>query len=64
MQASTHARPSGRPQDRASSIQTTLYELVEAIGEEIGMGEERLIAKTVLHLLATGKVKFISPQRS
>ena len=40
------------------TITTTLYELIKAIGEEMQPGEDWLVAETVFHLFATGKVKF------
>lgn len=42
-----------------SAIRTTLYELIEAIGEEVPPGEERLVVDIVLHMLITGQIKFI-----
>jgi len=41
-------------------IETTLYDLIEAISEEIGPGEDHLLAQTVRHLIDTGKLKFIN----
>jgi len=43
---------------RVTTIKTTLYELIEAIDEEVEPGEEWLVAKTVLHLLNTGQAIF------
>lgn len=40
-------------------IRTTLYELIEAISEEVEKGEEELIPKIVSHVLDSGKVRFI-----
>ena len=47
------ARPAVTP------IKTNLYELIEAIDEEMEPGEEWLVAKTVLHLIDTGNAKFL-----
>ena len=44
---------------RLTAIETTLYELIEAVGEEVQPGEDRLIAETVSHLLDTDHVKFL-----
>ena len=41
-----------------NTIATTLYELIETIGEEMRPGEDRLVTETVLHLFDTGQVKF------
>lgn len=42
-----------------TTIETTLYELIEAVSDEIKSGEDGLVAESVLHLLDTGQVKFI-----
>lgn len=42
-----------------TTIETTLYELIGAIDEEVEPGEEWLVAQTVLHLLDTGQAKFL-----
>jgi hypothetical protein len=42
-----------------TTVETTLYELVEAIGAEVEPGEDDLIIATVVHLLNSGRVKFI-----
>jgi hypothetical protein len=41
-----------------TTVETTLYELVEAIGAEVEPGEDDLIIATVVHLLNSGRVKF------
>lgn len=46
---------SGLPE--AHTIHCTLYDLIEAISEEVEPGEERLIATTVLNLIELGKVR-------
>ena len=61
-----------RPSNRKSTywIQTTLYELIEAIGEVLGAGEEHLIADIMLDLghrrrlrpsRRWARIKFVSP---
>ena len=42
-----------------SPIRTTLYDLIEAVQDEVEPNEERMIADVVMHLLATGQVRFI-----
>ena len=42
-----------------TTIETTLYELIEAVSDEVKSGEDELVAESVLHLLDTGQVKFI-----
>ena len=41
------------------SIQTTLYDLIETINAEVGHEDERLVVATVVHLLHTGRIKFL-----
>lgn len=41
------------------TIETTLYDLIEAISDETRAGEDSLIAQTVNHLIYTGKLKFV-----
>jgi hypothetical protein len=42
-----------------NTIETTLYELIEAISQEVEPEEDSLIAATVRHLTDTGKVKIL-----
>ena len=57
MQAAAHAII---PDHRARVTHTcTLYELIEAIGEEVNSNEEGLIAVTVKHLFDSGRVRFL-----
>jgi hypothetical protein len=42
-----------------TTIKTTLYDLIEAIIEEVNLGENRLVAETVLDLLDRGKIRFV-----
>jgi hypothetical protein len=42
-----------------SAIRITLYELIEAINEQVPPEEDGLVAGIVLHMLATGQIKFI-----
>ncbi len=43
----------------STTVRTTLYELIEAIGKEVEPGEDRLVTETVLDLVDTGQVKFL-----
>lgn len=38
-------------------IRTTLYELIEAIGEEVGDGEDALVVAAVVDLMRSGRIK-------
>jgi len=42
---------------RKRTIRTTLYELIEAIEDEVKPGEEELVTATVLDLMESGKIK-------
>jgi hypothetical protein len=43
-----------------STVRTTLYELIEAINEQVPPEEDGLVPGIVLHMLVTGQVKFNS----
>lgn len=47
------------PQRRTVSIQTTLYELIEAVSEEVPEREEFLIAQTVYHMMKSNQLKWM-----
>lgn len=40
----------------AGRLQTTLYDIVAAINEEVGVDEEPLVLATLMHLFQTHKV--------
>jgi hypothetical protein len=40
-------------------IRTTLYDLIEAINSEVSPDEEELVVATVLHLLRSGRIRFV-----
>jgi hypothetical protein len=46
---------------QAMTIQTTLYDLIEALYTEIKSEEESLIVPTVMHLLRSGRITFLDP---
>ena len=43
---------------RSTTITTTLYELIEAISEEVQLGEDWLVNEVVLDLLDTSHTRF------
>jgi hypothetical protein len=48
------------PAKKKPSLKTTLYELIEVVGEEIRPGEEKLIPVVVNQIMKTGQsVKWI-----
>lgn len=42
-----------------TTVETTLYDLITAIREEISPDEEHLVTPIVVHLLNSGCVKFV-----
>ena len=49
---------------RVTTTKTTLYELIKAFSEEVGPGEDWLVAEAVLDLLGNGRIRFLGPKRS
>lgn len=47
-------------QPELATVTTTLGELISAINEEVEPQEDRLRAEIVLHLLETGRVRFLN----
>ena len=41
----------------------TLYDLIASIDDEIGTGEEPLLIETVMKLIRTRQIKWLSPRR-
>ena len=42
-----------------TTIKTPFYDLIEAISEEVNLGENKIVAETVLDLLDRGKIRFV-----
>lgn len=60
MQPMAQAFPSTKQADPELSInETTLYELIHAISEEVQPGEDGLLAEVVLDLLETDQIKLL-----
>jgi len=47
----------GSVHDVGAMVNTTLYELIEAINEELEPEDDWLVTDTVLDLIETGKIK-------
>lgn len=63
MQQLAHESPTREPaQPELDTIPTTLGELIEAIEEEVEPEEDHLVAEVVLHLLETGRIRFLIPR--
>jgi hypothetical protein len=65
METATNRTFSARQKESASPvpIKITLYELVEAISDELQPGEDGLVTQVVMHMLATGNIKSIGGGR-
>jgi hypothetical protein len=46
-----------------STIHTTLYDLIEALSQEVGPGEDHLVTAALVHLINSGRVKFVDDGR-
>jgi hypothetical protein len=44
--------------EATTPVNTTLYDLVSAIGDEVPSGEDRLVASIVFHLFENGTARF------
>ena len=43
-------------------IRTTLYDLIDAIRTELSADEDELVVATVLHLIKSGRLRFLRQQ--
>ncbi|MGD9033976.1 MAG: hypothetical protein PVJ69_12550 [Desulfobacteraceae bacterium] len=63
MQLTPHAYSRPEPaQPELATIPTTLRELIEAIEKEVEPKEDHLVGEVVLHLLDTGRIRFLNPR--
>jgi hypothetical protein len=56
MQVGRHALP--------TVIQTTLYDLIAAISDEVDPAEDDLVTATLVHLINSGRVRFTGDSRN
>jgi hypothetical protein len=54
---------SEQPHSEVSPIHTTLYDLIEALSQEVGPGEDHLVTAALVHLINSGGVKFADDGR-
>ena len=47
----------------STTIETTLYDLVTVLSEELEADEEELVVPIVVHLLNSGRIKFADGQQ-
>ena len=50
--------PAEPDNSESTTIETTLYELIEAINDQVQPGEDRLVVETVLDLIESGQITF------
>lgn len=43
---------------QSTVVNTTLYELIDAISDDLLPGEEKLVGEVVVNIFNTGKIKF------
>ncbi len=55
--------PMALPPSPSTTVETTLFDLVSALCDELEDEEEELILPILVHLLNSGRVKFIDGQR-
>jgi hypothetical protein len=48
------------PTQRSATVTTNLYELIEAVQNQVGPENDELIVATVMYLLRTGHATFLS----
>jgi hypothetical protein len=55
----TILKPPLNTTQRLSTVTTSLYELVEAVQNQVGPEDDELIVATVMHLLRAGRATFL-----
>jgi hypothetical protein len=56
----TMLKPPLNTTQRLSTVTTSLYELVEAVQNQVGPEDDELVVATVMHLLRAGRATFLS----
>ena len=52
-------KPPLNPTQRSATVTTNLYELIEAVQNQVGAENDELVVATVLYLLRTGHATFL-----
>ena len=55
----TILKPPLHPTQKSTTITTNLYELVEAVQNQIGPEHDELVVATVMRILRTGRATFL-----
>lgn len=50
-------------EEESFMIKTTLYDLIDAISREVSPEEEELVIATVVHLLKSGRARFLDEKQ-
>ena len=50
-------------EDMPATIETTLYDLMEAMQDEAASDEEEIVVTSVLHLLRSGRIAFLGDRK-
>jgi len=56
----TVLRPPMSTTQKAKTITTSLYELIETVQREIGSENDELVVATVMYVLRSGRAKFLN----
>jgi hypothetical protein len=63
LEVSTTHTTREQPDPEVSTIHTTLYDLIEALSQEVGPGQDHLVTAALVHLINSGGVKFVDDGR-
>ncbi len=64
MPEASHVEATKRPRIRFSINQTRLYEMVEAIVNEVDGEDEKLVPKIVVYLMNSERIKLVRQRKS
>jgi hypothetical protein len=55
----TTLKPPLTPTQRSTTVTTSLYELIEAVQNQVGPENDELVVATVMYLLRAGRATFL-----
>ena len=55
----TIVKPPSNTTQRSTTVTTSLYELIEAVQDQVGSENDELVVATVMHLLRAGRATFL-----
>lgn len=56
----TTSQPKPTPSQEPETIHTTLYDLIAAVRDAVGVDHDALVVATVVYLLRSGRVRFLN----